>query len=326
MEIKDLNTFDPTVEKLSALVAESAGIVEVNLDDPQQIELVKKARLKLRNARVAIEKTGKAYREDALAYQRAVLEKERSLIAIIEPEETRLKLFEKSAELAKERRIRLAQMPERRKRIEDLGLEVNESLIIEMDSVAFETHINGLVAEKNRKDREAIEAKEREQKEERERLAREKRSHRINQLVALGLTEKRDTLELGAIVVRAADLDLEDQAFSDLVEKIRPQIEQAKKDAAAAAQKEKEEAEERGRQQERERQEKEAREKKEREEREAREKKEKEDREKAELESKKKYQKFLADAGWSKEKAADFKEERADGAVILWKKVGTFKI
>lgn len=152
--MQDLAQFDPNVEKLTALVAESTHIREVNLDDKDQLETVKRARIKLRDARVAIEKTGKSYREDALAYQRAVIAKERELIAIIEPEETRLKLFEKSAELAKERRIRVAQLPERRARLEKEGFPVNESILLEMDSVAFETHFNSLVAEKNRKEKE----------------------------------------------------------------------------------------------------------------------------------------------------------------------------
>lgn len=152
--MKDLTQFDPTIEKLTALVAESSGIVDVDIDDPTQIEKVKKARINLRNARVSIEKTGKAYREDALAYQRAVLSKEKELIGIIEPEEQRLKLFEKKAELAKERRLRVQQLPERRARLEKEGFPDNESILLEMDSIAFEEHFNGLVAEKNRKAKE----------------------------------------------------------------------------------------------------------------------------------------------------------------------------
>lgn len=313
--MQNLDNFDPNIEKLTALVAESAGIVEVNLDDPKQIELVKKARIRLRDARVAIEKTGKAYREDALKYQKAVIEKERSLIAIIEPEETRLKLFEKSAELQKEKRLRVQQLPERRARLEKEGLAVNESTLLEMDSVTFETHFNGLVAEKNRKASEAIEQREREQREAGEKLARERREHRINKLVALGLEEKRDTLELDTIKVTAADLDLDDTSFDVLILRITPEIAKAKEGLAAREQKEREVAEERGRQQERERLD-----------REAREKKEREDREKAELEKRRAYQKFLADNGWTKEAAANFKEENAGGVVTLWKKVALFKI
>jgi nicotinamide mononucleotide adenylyltransferase len=192
--MQDINLFDPTVEKLQALVLETAGIVEVNIDDPKQIETVKKARINLRNARTSIEKTGKAYREDALKYQKAVIEKERSLIAIIEPEETRLKMFEKSAELAKERRLRIAQLPERKKRLINLGVNIEEKYILEMDSVTFEERVTALVAEKNEKEREEqdrinrekeadlkrredeLHAREREEKaraDERERIARE---------------------------------------------------------------------------------------------------------------------------------------------------------
>lgn len=154
----DLSTFDPTIETLSALVAESADIVNVTPDDTTQLKLVKSARIKLRDARVAIEKTGKKYREEALAYQRAVLQKEKSLIAIIEPEENRLKDIEKGVEAEKERRLRIQQLPERRKRLEDNDLPIDESILLEVDSVAFENHFNQLVAEKNQKDREKAEA------------------------------------------------------------------------------------------------------------------------------------------------------------------------
>lgn len=271
--MQDLTQFDPNVEKLTALVAESSAIREVNLDDPGQLETVKRARIKLRDARVSIEKTGKAYREDALAYQRAVITKEKELIAIIEPEETRLKMFEKSAELAKERRIRIAQMPERRKRLEDIGVEVNESVIIEMDSVQFETHINALVAEKNRKERE-----------EQERIAREKQAE----------LDKRE------FDLKEGERKLEQERITR-------------------------EREEAARQQERERIEREAKEKAAREEAERIEKERLAAEAKAKLEKQKKYQKFLADCGWTKETASEFKEETDAGVVTLWKKVGTFK-
>lgn len=271
--MQDLTQFDPNVEKLTALVAESRDIVKVNLDDQAQLETVKRARIKLRDARVSIEKTGKAYREDALAYQRAVITKEKELIAIIEPEETRLKLFEKSAELAKERRLRVAQLPERRERLEKAGFAVNESVILEMDSVAFEMHFNGLVAEKNQKERE-----------EQERIAREKEAE---------LKAREDAL-------KAAENKIEEEKRAR-------------------------EREEKARQEERERIEHEAKEKAYREEieRAAKEKAEREAKEK--LEKQKKYQKFLAESGWTKETASDYKEENIAGVVTLWKKVGTYK-
>lgn len=272
--MQDLTQFDPTIEKLTALVAESAGIKEVNLDDPQQLESVKKARLKLRDARVSIEKTGKSYREDALAYQRAVISKEKELIGIIEPEEQRLKLFEKSAELAKERRLRVQQLPERRARLEKEGFEVKESILLEMDSIAFENHFNGLIAEKNNK-----------AKEEQDRIA----------------AEKQAELDRREAEIKEGERKLEEE------KKARDREEQARKE-------------------EREKIEREAREKKEREEREDRERKEKEEADRKALEKKKAYQKFLTDNGWTKETAADFKEENIGGIVTLWKKVASYKI
>lgn len=161
--MQDLSKFDPNVETLNALVGESVSIVTVDINDPTQIEVVKKARIKLRDARVLIEKTGKSYRDDAIKYQRDVLEKERSLIAIIEPEELRLKAFEEESKKQKELAIRREQLPARKERLATLGFEVGISItehdILNMDSVHFETRVNELVAAKNaeqkRKDDEA---------------------------------------------------------------------------------------------------------------------------------------------------------------------------
>lgn len=194
--MESLEKFDPTVEKLTALVAESAHIIEVNIEDPQQIEQVKRARLNLRTARVSIEKSGKAFRADALAYQKAVIEKERSLIAIIAPEEERLSVFEKQAKIAEERKLRLAQVPERRARLEALGLTTKESYITDMDSGAFEQHVNALVAEKN-------EAKRIED----DRIAREKEADlKAREDVLL---EGERKLEADRLAKEAADLAVE---------------------------------------------------------------------------------------------------------------------
>lgn len=163
--MQDLSTFDPNVEKLTNLVAESAGIVTVDINDALQIETVKKARIRLRDARVLIEKTGKSFREDAVKYQRDVLDKERSLIAIIEPEETRLKAFEEEAKRQKELHLRKQQLPARMERLKTLEFVMTEEAVLAMDSVTFETHVNMLVADKQEAKRKADEkaAKEREE-------------------------------------------------------------------------------------------------------------------------------------------------------------------
>lgn len=323
--MQDLSKFDPNVEKLTAMVAESAGIVQVDITDPTQIEVVKKARLKLRDARVLIEKTGKSYRDDAIKYQRDVIEKERSLIAIIEPEEKRLKEFEEEAKHQKELAIRREQLPARMERLNTSGLTMLEADVLALDSVEFETKFNELVAAKNEEGRQELERQHREAR-------REITEARTQRLIALGFTHGpagslqfivgRATLS----VVTAGDLDAPSEVFEAKVTELTPFVAQKKQEAEDTAKREKEQGEERARQQERERLEREAKEKKEREEREERERKAKEAREKAEVEKKKAYKKFLTDNGYTPETAQDFKEEHlGEGVVVLWKKISTFR-
>jgi len=77
-----------TEEHLNALVVEAAPITEVvNAAGREQAHRVG---MKLKNARITIEKTGKAAREDAQAFSKAVIEEEKRLKGIIASEETRV--------------------------------------------------------------------------------------------------------------------------------------------------------------------------------------------------------------------------------------------
>lgn len=159
--MKALEQFDPTAAQLTALLEQTKHIVEVNLDDPEQIATVKRARINLRNARVSIEKAGKEYRADALAYQKAVIAKEKELIAIIEPEEDRLKSFEQQAEQLAEQRIRIAQLPERRARLEQAGLpSLSDEIVLSMTSLEFEQKVIQLTSEKNEAEAKARQAEQ----------------------------------------------------------------------------------------------------------------------------------------------------------------------
>lgn len=156
-----LDSFDPTSAALTDLVAETAGIVEVNLEDKTALEKVKAGRIKLRDARVALGKTGKAMREDATAFAKAVIAKEKELIAIIEPEEERLAEFERQAAALEENRIRIAQLPERKQRLADAGIApIADEVLLTMTSLQFEHNFNALVAEKNAADQARITAEQ----------------------------------------------------------------------------------------------------------------------------------------------------------------------
>ena len=84
--------FDETKTKLVALAAESARIVEIT--GAPGYQEAQAARVKLKFARVDIEKRGKAAREDAQAFSKAVIAHERELIDVIGPEETRLQALQ----------------------------------------------------------------------------------------------------------------------------------------------------------------------------------------------------------------------------------------
>lgn len=73
---------------LIAMAAKNAGIVAI-LDKPGR-EQAHGAAMELKRTRVAIEATSKAARDDATKFSRAVIEEEKRLVAIIQPEETRL--------------------------------------------------------------------------------------------------------------------------------------------------------------------------------------------------------------------------------------------
>ena len=79
---------EQTRKDLKELVAKSANIKEIK-NGPARDEC-HGAAMALVRARTTITKTGKAAREDAAAFQKAVIAEEKALIAITEPEETRL--------------------------------------------------------------------------------------------------------------------------------------------------------------------------------------------------------------------------------------------
>lgn len=73
---------------LRVLAAKNAGIVAI-LDKPGR-EQAHGAAMELKRTRVAIENTSKAARDDATKFSKAVIAEEKRLVAIIEPEESRL--------------------------------------------------------------------------------------------------------------------------------------------------------------------------------------------------------------------------------------------
>src|SRR3990167_4226116 len=155
MPTLDIEKFDPTVADLKEMVA---GSQTLQLTDPannEQVELAHKKRIELRDARVRITKTGKGLREEAVAFQKAAIGKEKELVAIIEPEEARLQAFEDEAEKIRVREERKALLPARRAELDAIkdGIAVTDDELLEMDSATFLNYTNHRKAQKNEKDR-----------------------------------------------------------------------------------------------------------------------------------------------------------------------------
>lgn len=156
MENLNIENFDPTIEQLQKIVEKTKDINVTNLKDKKQISIVRSNRINLRDARVSITKKGKQLREDAIAFQKKVIEKEKELITIIEPEKTRLTNIEEEAKQLVIREERLLKLPLRRQRIIDLNVDVGSNfneITLGMDDEQFEAYFNKIVAKINKQNR-----------------------------------------------------------------------------------------------------------------------------------------------------------------------------
>src|SRR5574340_1061074 len=86
--------------KLAELVASSVRIVTIKNGDAYKE--AHGARMALKNTRVAIEKAGKAAREDATAFSKAIIAEEKRPVALIDPEQARLQTLQEEWDAARE--------------------------------------------------------------------------------------------------------------------------------------------------------------------------------------------------------------------------------
>lgn len=303
MEPLSLDKFEPTFAKLQELAKSSAVITLKNPEDKEQVQIVHDKRIELRDARVEITKRGKELRDDANKFARAVIAKEKELIAVIGPEEDRLEKLEDGAKDIIARKARLEAIPTRRERLKELGVIATDEELMEYDDDGFKTFVNAKVEEKNEQERQKLEAEK--AKIEAERLAmerekemreREERAREEERQKASLLAKQKDEERKAEEKRRKAEAEAE----------AKQKIEDAKVEAQRI--------------------EREAKEKVEREERERKEKEEAERKAREELEKKEKYKEFRLKHGWSEETKHDFIEQNVGEKILLYKKVGEFKI
>lgn len=113
-----LAKFDVNVAELTKLAEEYKGLTVTSVDDKAGLVSVRNARIILKGKRVAITKTGKDLRAQANSFNKAVIDRERELIALIEPTEEALQAEEDRIEAEKEH-LRLAVEQAEAKRVQD---------------------------------------------------------------------------------------------------------------------------------------------------------------------------------------------------------------
>jgi hypothetical protein len=168
MESLNLDKFSPKKAELVTLTLEAAKVVINGPDDRAGYDFAQKVRIQLKNARVEIQKTGKALRADALAFQKAVIEKEKELVAIIEPSERDLEAKQNTINEAKEKAKRQLLLPERRAKLQEIAFTAEDDLLLGMDEGQFSEFLN-------QKKAEYLLEKERVMREEQERIDAERR-------------------------------------------------------------------------------------------------------------------------------------------------------
>lgn len=301
METLNLEKFEPTVAKLQEMVMATKKITSSDT-----LPIIKAERIGLRNIRVSIEKRGKELRTDAINFQKAVINKEKELIAIIEPEETRLAKIEEDIEMLDEMQKRKEKLPENQLRLQSVGVTITPEMteqLLKMSLQEVDLFYNQLLGTKNENDRLALEA--------------EKEKIRIEQ--------EEQVKQARAKELEAENTRLKQQAQQDAKEReLRDRELKVKTDAERLQAEEKARIEERARQ-ERLAKERQIAEEKARIEEEQR-KEEVRIKEHNRLNQMKKYQAFLGKYGYTEETKENFYILKSDDEINLYKKVGTFKL
>lgn len=156
----EIEEFSPMVADIKTVVEYSKGITISDFTNKAQIKLVTEQRKKLRDIRTSITKQGKVFRQKAVDFNKAVLSKEKELIALVEPEEDRLKALEEKAEQEKLKADRVELLPKRYEKLATIGDDeaITDNELLSMDSATFDAYYNKRVSAKNNAERAALDA------------------------------------------------------------------------------------------------------------------------------------------------------------------------
>ncbi len=207
-----LDEFNPTVEELTTLSTKYKGLKISWIDDKEWYEIVKRAQLDLWKKRVHIVKTLKEYRNDAIQFQKKVIQQEKDLVAIIEWTEDELKEERKRIDIEIEMEMRKKMLPERYELLKGVWHEMQEEEILKMDWNAFNFMIQmkkqqKFEAEKRKLEEEKakFEAEKVKIQEEKDKIENEKKE----------IAQKAENERLQGIAVEKAKIETENRMIAE---------------------------------------------------------------------------------------------------------------
>lgn len=280
-------------------------------------------------ARTRIQKIGKAQREPATKYAKEVKAYEDELLAILAPEEERMKTLEKAAKEHAMREERMKTLPEYVAKLQSIGdgIEAEQDFLLSLDPNQRDQYYNERLAAKNESDRAAIEA-EKQQAEAAKRAEQEKViAKRREILIEAGFATDVNGLsfDTNEAVITITNDDIAKMTESEFLEKADfwRKIIEAKKADDIKATEERAKEEERKAQEQRAAAEEEARRVAEENERKAKEEAErKAQEEERSRRSSEAYQNWLSDSSYNE--ATDIIQEN-EGVYTLYRTVSTYK-
>lgn len=250
--------FDPKKAELQAIAAEVATITA----DPakmtkEDLELINTTKNKLVKARTRIQKAGLAAREAANQYNKDVISYEKELIAIIEPEEKRLKELEAAAKDYAMQEERKKTLPEFRAKLDAIGdgIEATDEELLALDPNERDAYYNGRLGAKLEADKAAADARRAEEDaariaeqkkldderaaiEAEKKLAEEREwGARTSRILGMGFVDAGNNFEFGSSIVisKVEARHLQTGAFEAMIEDFAPRVEERKKQLAAEA-------------------------------------------------------------------------------------------
>ena len=206
-----IEQFNPTVAELQSLVDSARAIPKIQgIEDTKTIELKKDKLKELVKARTTIQKAGKSMRDEANAFNKMVLNREKELLAIPAPLEEEFKAELAEIERLQELEARKDFLPGRRNEMQALGVEVTDEFLLSMDSGQYREFKDQKTQEKNEAEQKRLEAERAKLAEEREALELEKRIAREREEAAEAARKEAE-----AEAIRKAEKEAEDKRIQE---------------------------------------------------------------------------------------------------------------